>query len=308
VSLRVSVVICTFNRAHLLPRLIDRVDAELGDHDGEIIVVDNASTDATRGVLERAAARHSRLRVVEEPRPGLSHARNAGVRASSGDVVVFLDDDALPASRWLDEHLAVYEDGDERLGAVGGRIELLFEPTPRPRWLSARFDSMLGRYDLGGVRRPYDDGLATPPGGNMSFRRAALDEVGDFDVSLGRVQDTLSAGEEFELAHRLYRAGWSAIYNPAALALHLVPRQRLRPQYYRARLLENWRSSRRLGELAREPHSKILASVLRSAAHDAVHAVTSRSLAERVYFALRTEAHLRYLGSVLAELGRKNGR
>jgi glycosyltransferase involved in cell wall biosynthesis len=306
VSLRVSVVICTFNRGHLLPRLIDRVDVELGDHDGEIIVVNNASTDATSVVLKRAAARHSRLQVIEEPRSGLSNARNAGVRASSGEVVVFLDDDALPASRWLDEHLAEYDDGDDRLGAVGGRIELLFEPTPRPRWLSPRFDSMLGRYDLGGERRPYDDGLATPPGGNMSFRRTALDGVGEFDVSLGRVRETLSAGEEFELVHRLYRAGWSAMYNPAALAFHLVPPQRLRPRYYRQRLLENWRSSRRLGELAGEPHSRILGAVLRSAAHDAFHAAICRSFPERVYFALRTEAHLRYLGSVLADLRKKD--
>jgi glycosyltransferase involved in cell wall biosynthesis len=308
VSHRVSVVICTFNRAGLLPRLIDRVATQLRGHDGEIVVVNNASTDATRAVLDTAAARHSELKVVEETRPGLSHARNAGVRASTGDVLIFLDDDALPAPRWLAEHLAPYDNADARLGAVGGRIELLFEPNPRPRWLSHRFDTMLGRYDLGEERRPYDDGLATPPGGNMSFRRAALDDVGEFDVSLGRVRNTLSSGEEFELAHRLYAAGWSAIYNPAALALHLVPPERLRSRYFRSRLLENWRSSRRLGELAREPHSKILRAALRSAAHDAFHALTSRSLAERVYFVLRAESHLRYLGSVVAELGRKRTR
>jgi glycosyltransferase involved in cell wall biosynthesis len=294
----VSVVICTYNRAELLPRLLRTVARELEGTQSELVVVDNASTDSTQDVLAELCASIPDLLVVVEPTPGLSRARNTGVSRSTGEIVLFLDDDAVPQPGWVEQHLSPYRnDAAGDVAAVGGRIELLFEVEARPAWLSSRFDAMLGAYDLGDEERPYDDGLSTPPGGNMSFRRAALDDVGAFDPSLGRLGDVLAAGEEFELMHRMFRRGWRAVYNPRALVLHVVPPERLRPRYFRSRLLENWRSSERLGQFDEVPRWRSVRSVVRSAAYDAARTVTARSTADRVYHLLRVEAHLRYLAS-----------
>lgn len=304
--MRASVVVCTYNRAHLLGDLLAALDAELAGGDAEVVVVDNASTDDTETVV-RAAPVAVPVRYVLETRQGLSHARNRGVGESSGEIVVFVDDDALPASGWLAAHLRPYAD-DPRLGTVGGPIQLRYpDGVTEPWWLSPHFHRTLGAYDMGRAVRPYDDGVSTPPGGNMSFRRTALDEIGLFDTELGRSGDSYIAGEEFDLAHRLYGAGWSGRYVPEALAFHLVPAERLRLGWFRNRFRANWATSAMLAErgFARPNGSSRLGMALRSLAHDAACVVTSRHAADRVYWATRVDAHAVELVRILTGRGRR---
>lgn len=298
--MRASVIVCTYNRAHLLDDLLAALEAELAGADAEIVVVDNASTDGTEAVV-RAAAVTVPLQYVLEPRLGLSHARNRGVVESTGEIVVFIDDDALPAPGWLAAHLRPYAD-DPRLGTVGGPIQLRYaEGVREPWWLSPLFHGTLGAYDMGPVVRPYDDGTATPPGGNMSLRRAALDEAGLFDTELGRSGDSYLAGEEFVLVHRLYSAGWSGRYIPEALAFHLVPAERLRLSWFRNRFHANWETSAALAErgFAGRSASSPLGSLLRMLAHDAARVVTGPRAADRMYWAVRLETHLAELARFL---------
>ena len=108
----VSVVICTYNRADLLPAAIDDVLAQ--DHPEtppfELLVVDNHSSDATLAVVEAAAARDARVRYLFEPRQGLSHARNAAIAAARAAVIAFTDDDVRVGSGLA---------GDDRPNAAG---------------------------------------------------------------------------------------------------------------------------------------------------------------------------------------------
>lgn len=296
----VSIVVCTYNRAGLLSRLLDSLRRELEGIDGEVVVVDNGSSDDTAAVVEReAAGAVAPIRYVSELQPGLSHARNRGVREARGEILVFIDDDALPEPGWLAAHLMPYAT-DIRIGTVGGPIELLFEPPDaRPRWLSARFEGTLGRYGLGPEPKEYDDRLETPSGGNMSFRRPALEDVGSFDTGLGRVGDAFRSGEEFELAHRLFDRGWRGAYEPGARVLHVIDSERLRLRYFRRRFLWNWRSSEQLARLGFGGSRVSLRQVLASALHDAVGVVTSRNRGDRLYYLLRVESHLRYLPRAL---------
>lgn len=297
--MRASVIVCTYNRAHLLGDLLAALNDELAGADAEIVVVDNASTDETEAVV-RAASVTVPLQYVLESRQGLSHARNRGVAESTGEIVVFIDDDALPAPGWLAAHLQPYAD-DPRLGTVGGPIHLRYpEGIREPWWLSPLFHRTLGAYDMGPDDRPYGDDVATPPGGNMSLRRAALDDVGLFDTELGRSGDSYLAGEEFELVHRLYRAGWSGRYVPEALAFHLVPAERLRLGWFRNRFHANWKTSAALTErgFAGRSGSSPLGSLLRTLAHDVVQVLTTPRAGDRVYWATRVETHLAELARV----------
>jgi len=117
--LSVSVVIITRNRSAMLERCLDALLA-MGRSPEEILVVDNASTDSTRDVVMRFQAAGP-VRYVHEPVPGVSRARNAGCRAASGDIIAFIDDDAIPTEGWLENIENAFVKSDS-IGIVGGAI------------------------------------------------------------------------------------------------------------------------------------------------------------------------------------------
>src|SRR5213078_249487 len=117
-ALIASVVIPTRNRRATLAALLERVAPQAAAAGAEVVVVDNGSTDGTRESLARLAA-DGRLRVVHEPVPGATRARTA-----RGEVIAFVDDDALPADGWLAALLAPF--ANPRVAAAGGRVRLRF--------------------------------------------------------------------------------------------------------------------------------------------------------------------------------------
>jgi glycosyltransferase involved in cell wall biosynthesis len=307
--MQLSVVVCTHNRAPLLTRLIQRVREELDGIDGELVVVDNASTDGTRAVVElEATDAGAPVRYVYEPSLGLSHARNRGIEEARGEILVFVDDDALPLPGWAREHLEPYGN-DERLAAVGGRIELEVTFAGRkPWWFSSSFHGFFGEYDLGGEEPRYYEGTEhIPLGGNMSLRRAALDDVGVFDPALGRAGEALLGAEEFELVHRLWRAHWRALYSPRAAVVHLVGPQRLQLRYFRRQLRWDVVTSRLLEERGFNPPGfrRALRLSVANLVYEAARLLRSRSAGDAVFHALRIEAHVLALCRLLAGRARR---
>src|SRR2546425_6789214 len=97
-----TIAICTFNRADLLPRSLDSVRNQMRTSaDLEIMIVDNGSTDHTRDMVAEVQAEDSRVRYVVEPNAGISHARNRALREARGEYLAFLDDDAWAEHDWL---------------------------------------------------------------------------------------------------------------------------------------------------------------------------------------------------------------
>ena len=134
--MRISVILCTYNRSQSLARTLESVAEQIlpNSIEWEVLVVDNNSKDQTRDVVEDFCRRYSgRFRYLFEPRQGLSHARNAGIREARGDVLAFTDDDVILEATWLRNLTSTLQDG-VWVGA-GGRIlpEQTFVP---PRWLS----------------------------------------------------------------------------------------------------------------------------------------------------------------------------
>lgn len=129
-----SVVICTHNRAPDLRAALDSLSQQLLEaHRFEILVVDNNSGDDTRAVVEGSPI-HPRPRYIFEGTLGLCNARNTGWNAARGDIVAYLDDDALAYPDWATEILAAFERASPETGCVGGRICPLYH-APRPGWL-----------------------------------------------------------------------------------------------------------------------------------------------------------------------------
>ena len=196
----VSVVIPCRNSERTIGRLVaDLLRQDLPDGtDLEIVAVDNLSTDGTAALLRTLPVLH-----VAEPAPGPAAARNAGVRASSGDVVVFLDSDTRPMHpRVLATHLATLAAHPD-VGISGGPI--VHDVEQRSLLAFAENATALFNWHDRLPRRE----LTFQPGGNMAFRRETFDLVGPMDESLRTLED-------FEWNQRVLRAGFTVLFDPTA--------------------------------------------------------------------------------------------
>ncbi len=198
--MKVSIVVCTFNRAVGLAQTLDCLRYQTYSN-FEVVIVNGPSTDNTEDVLRLwdGIARIDRC-----AHPNLSMSRNIGIRAASGDIVAFIDDDALPEFDWLAQAVAAFD--REEVAGVGG---IVFDHTGMDlqyRFSAAnRFGEAESRID-----RPYDD-LCVPgsfqfpylQGTNALFRRSSLLRVGGFDETYDYYLD------ETDLCCRLIDAGFT---------------------------------------------------------------------------------------------------
>jgi glucosyl-dolichyl phosphate glucuronosyltransferase len=175
---------------------------------------------------------HWVVAIPNEEAPGLSGARNTGIRAARGDVIAFLDDDAVAAPDWLENLVGPYE--DPRVIGVGGTIEPLW-PGARPQFMPHEFDWVVG-CTYRGVPATVEP-VRNLIGANMSLRRHVFDVVGGFRADMGRVGIRPFGCEETELCirarHRLPRTQF--IFAPRARVAHRVTADRATARYFRAR-------------------------------------------------------------------------
>lgn len=204
----VSLVICTRNRARQLAACLAAVAEISCSQSWETVIVDNGSRDRTKAIATDFLRDRKHGLYVWEPQPGLSQARNAGVAASTGEIVAFTDDDCYPAPDLLDHIYDAF--ADERIGFVGGRI-LLHDPGDYPLTINK---SMEQRRFIGGSVVP----CAVVQGANMAFRRRVLLDIGGFDPTLGA--GTPFPAEDWDAAARACISGWDGGYFPAAIVFH----------------------------------------------------------------------------------------
>jgi glycosyltransferase involved in cell wall biosynthesis len=209
--MKISVLICTRNRSKSLEKTLRRFYEQrfAGDYSYELIVVDNASTDKTKEVIERCVAlRPETTRHLSERRRGLSYARNTAVAAASGDCIVFTDDDVLVSEDWLDEIHREFS-ADPGLRILSGKVLLANEQLQRVA---------VHAYD---ERRyfSFPDSGTFVMGANMAFRRDLFDLVGLFDVRLGAGR-FFAGADEVELIYRGLKAGLRMLYAPNVLVYH----------------------------------------------------------------------------------------
>ncbi len=181
--------------------------------DAELIVVDQsepAVRDATAGFI--ASLRDPRVRHLRRDPPGLPAARNVGVAASRGAVVLFLDDDVVLHRGCLAAHLCRYRDP-----TVGGVVGRIVERRLRPNaWRTTNAIGRGGRIHTN-LEGPDRVDVATLKGANMSLRRAALLEAGPFDEGFGGT----ALLEDADGSVRVRRCGWRLCYEPDAAVDHL---------------------------------------------------------------------------------------
>ncbi|MFE7126491.1 glycosyltransferase family 2 protein, partial [Streptomyces sp. NPDC057617] len=233
-----SVVICVYteDRWQDILAAVDSVRAQSLPALETLLVVDHNPALLER--LTREYQQHTargEVRVLANAGPrGLSAGRNTGIAAARGELVAFLDDDAVAERDWLRYFDEAYE--DPKVLAVGGRTEPAWSSGRRPDWFPQEFDWVVGctyRGLPGGRVR-----VRNVLGGNASFRRTAFDAAGGFATGIGRDGDKRPLGcEETELCIRLSRAVPDAVIliDDRSVIHHKVPPGRERFGYFRTR-------------------------------------------------------------------------
>lgn len=226
---RVSIVICTRNRAEGLAGTFERYQVLQHDPDWDLVVVDDGSHDGTAELLTRRLREDERLTVLTTEGVGLGAARNIGWRAATGPLILFTDDDCYPTPDLLDQVrrcLAV-----PGVHFIGGRL-LPFTPDDAAVAVVMRTD-----------RVPVPPRSFIPagllPGANLTVRRSALEAVGGFDPEFGA--GTPFPAEDVELIARLAANGFAGAFDPGPVIYHHHDRRseqevdRLRRLYDRGR-------------------------------------------------------------------------
>ncbi|MDP3921347.1 MAG: glycosyltransferase [Candidatus Omnitrophota bacterium] len=228
-----SIVVCTYNRAESLRECLASIVADSGFDElvCDVVVVDNNSKDHTRVVVESfQKATGPAIRYVFEARQGVAHARNAGIRAAEGSIVVSLDDDVIVTEGWLAGYRRCFEETDADV--VGGKIDRLWR-CEVPEWYSEDLGGCLINQNFGQARMRCDSPRRHLVTAALAVRKKAFELYGDFNVDLGRRGDSLIGGEDREFYQRVLAKSGAIYYEPASLVMHIVEKDRLTKEYMR---------------------------------------------------------------------------
>ncbi|MFB6295415.1 MAG: glucosyl-dolichyl phosphate glucuronosyltransferase [Halobacteriales archaeon] len=217
--MRVSVVLCTYSldAYEHFSEAAESVLAQTYD-DVELVVVVDGNDDLHERVREDYGNHESVVVHCNDENRGLSYSRNRGVELASGDVVAFMDDDAVADERWIEELVETYERHDAL--AAGGRMT--------PAWVAGEPDFLPPEFYwlIGVTYRGFPEEeteVRNTFSSNLSFRREVFRELGGFRPHMGKQGTNDLQGGETELCARLREEyGEGVMYNPDAVVAHKV--------------------------------------------------------------------------------------
>lgn len=232
--MKISVAICTWNRASLLDKTLATMRNMVVPQDVEwnLIVVNNNCTDNTDAVLENHAS-FLPIRRVFESKQGLSNARNAAVMAANGEYIIWTDDDVLVEKNWLVAYSEAFREYRDSV-FFGGPVDPWFEGQA-PSWITEGWRHVASAFatrDLG------DDFFSLtvdklPYGANYAVRLLEQ-KIFLYDPELGLSKNKVLLGEESAVMIQLLESGYSGCWIPFAKVRHWIPHSRQTIAYIRS--------------------------------------------------------------------------
>lgn len=245
-----SVIVASYKRCEPLELCLGDLAAQSTGRPFEVVLVLQAHPAGEGDRIREKFGTRLTLQIVEfDEGLGTSRARNTGLEMATGDIVAFLDDDVRLPSTWVGAMLEFYEDSD--IGGVGGFVDHPghYNPLRNTAYrllglTSDRYRIDWGGFNVGPASHPAEDQPAAwLSGGNMSFRRSAIEAVGGFDEALGSFWH-----EDVDVAHRVGKSGWRMI-SSARVAIEHYPSVINRPPLHlqmrereRSRVLFVWKA------------------------------------------------------------------
>ena len=217
--MKLSVIVGTRNRAHAIAGCLASIVAAFAAAsplDAEVVVVDNGSQDQTSAVIEQWASGSSYpVRLLSEPKAGLSRAQNVAVQAAQGEIFAFTDDDCRLSKDYVNDLLR-HDAADTELVLRGGRIEL-GDPTDLPLTIKTTPDRIRSSRRMNSARHQQISGQIS--GCNMTMRRALVEKLGPFDERFGP-GSIIPSGGDTDYLFRAYLAGFTLEYVPDMTVEH----------------------------------------------------------------------------------------
>lgn len=221
----ISIVMCTYNRAHVLPQVLDALihQETHGAFTYDIVIVNDRSSDETPQIIADAQANSPvTIHHVMAKGEGVAAARNFGWQNATGEWIAYTDDDQVNERNWL----RVMHDRAVRTGAqcIGGAVHLRFDVPPAMP-LTFVTKAMLGWKD--NAEKEIVRWIESPGTGNVMFHRSVFDKIGGFDNALHW------GGEDAEFMARVLLAGIKVWFTPESIVYHLIPEYRVQESYFR---------------------------------------------------------------------------
>lgn len=243
--MQISIIIPTHNRAESLRRTLDSVSVLKSEADFEIVVVDNNSTDHTKGVVGQFS---SIARYVFESNTSFTRARRTGADHATGNVLLYLDDDVLVGKGSLTALLEVLS-GYPDCGVIAGKILPSYECDP-PDWAIACQQAFNGwslycPAQIPALGSGFQE-VDSAAGPMMAFRRTAYDIVNGFPpdtvgVETNRGKKTFQklyiGPGDYGICTRIRRAGLKVYYSPRVYCHHVIPTIRFTVPFWRSRMI-----------------------------------------------------------------------
>ena len=231
---RVTVAICTYNRADYLPVLVEALRRQSCPFEFDILFINNNSKDNTLELLQELSNQPGiPIRFVSEPRQGIVHARNRAIEEClNSDYMLVMDDDELPSPTWVAAACAALTDG--QADCIGGRVNVCFERHSRPAWLGDELLGFLAETDYGNDNFTVIDDTTPLWTANIAYNmRIFRDNLNlRFDARYNREGDGVGGGEDVLMFNRLLEQGHAISYEPKMVVKHHVEPWRLKRRYF----------------------------------------------------------------------------
>ncbi len=253
----ISVIICTHNpQSDYLRRVLDALKAQtMSPEQWELLLVDNASKEPLASAWDLSW--HPRARHVREDELGLTPARLRGIKESTGELLIFVDDDNILRSDFLASAVEISNEFPF-LGAWGGNVEGEFEHQV-PDWLKPHLHALAVRkVDRDCWSNYYADNRSMPFGAGLCVRKIVAAAYARALVArptsrhLGRKGSSLVSGEDIDMALTAYDSGFGTGLFHRLHTTHIIPKARMTVDYL-CRLLEGIEYSTHLLRHQRSP-------------------------------------------------------
>jgi len=240
----ISIIICTYNREKYIYNILQSLaQNDLSTDLYEILLINNNCTDRTeeKCKLFQQDHPHVAFRYFVELQQGLSYARNRGITEANGDILIYVDDDALVNKKYIRTYYELFLK-EKNVFAAGGPIIPKYETEP-PKWMSFFTKELLTGYlyqgnKIGKFKRRY------PGGGNAAYRKIVFEKTGYFNVDLGRKGGNLVGAEEKDIFDKMSAMGMEFYYHPKAILYHIIPKEKLTNDYFNRLTLSIGQSER----------------------------------------------------------------
>jgi len=224
-NLKLTVIICTYNRGYLLSETIPTIfQQNVSKNNYQVIIINNNSTDDTASILDNFVKQYKNLTVVNELQQGLSFARNTGYKNSTTEWIIYLDDDAKVPINFIERSLQVIYSND--YDCFGG-VYFPWYKYGKPKWFK---DIYVSTADYFKNNRGHK--LQYASGGIMAIKKSILDKYDGFSTKLGMIGDAVAYGEETFLQRQMEQDGYKIGIVPKWSMEHIVNEYKLKPSWF----------------------------------------------------------------------------